>query len=209
MGKTISNLIESKQFADELRLRNSVINSSQQAIYISDNNNQIIRYNPACEQMTGYTADELRGQSPKVFQSHYHSKEFYSKLWLEAAETDFWQGELWNKAKNGTVFAQWLTISVVKDIDARIERYIVIFSDLTAIKKAEKDIQQLSFFDPLTQLPNRTLFIDRVKQVIAQSKKKGNKFALFCLDIDHFKQVNESFGHEEGDKFLLAAYLMP
>ncbi len=202
MGNTISNLIERKQISDELRLGNSVINLSQQAIFITDTDNKIIRCNESCERITGYSSKELIGQNPKIFQSEYHTINFYKTLWREVNNNGFWQGEIWNKRKDDSVFPEWLTISIIKDADGQVVKYMAIFTDLSSIKNAEKNIQQLSFYDPLTQLPNRALFKDRVQQSIVQAERQNNQFALLCLDIDHFKKVNESLGHEEGDKLL-------
>lgn len=186
---TFSSLTERKQVADELIIANSVLNLSQQAIFITDSNNKIIRCNNACEQITGYSSKELVGRNPSIFKSDYHSSDFYQTLWEEIKENGFWQGEIRNKRKDNSVFSEWLTISSIKDVEEKTTQYLAVFTDLTAIKQAERDIRHLSFFDSLTQLPNRSLFKDRVEQAIIQSERKNRQFALLCLDIDHFKRL--------------------
>ncbi|GEM_PF-2961642 len=202
LGITLASLIERKQVADELNLASTVLNHSQQAIFITDTTNKIIRCNGACEYITGYSNDELIGQNPKIFQSQQHDHQFYQKLWQQVLDNGFWQGEIWNKRKDQSIFPEWLSISAIKGADNKVTQYLAIFTDLSTVKKAEEDIQYLSFFDPLTQLPNRALFIDRVGQAINQVNQQNKQFALLCLDIDHFKKVNESLGHGEGDKLL-------
>jgi len=202
LGMVFSTLIARKQVAEQLNLANSVLNLSQQAIYISDKQNKIIRCNVACEQITGYSSKELIGQSPSIFNSLLHDSAFYQQIWLHVLDKGFWQGEIWNKRKNHSVFPQWLTISAIKDADDQLVQYLAIFTDLSSIKKAEKDIQTLSFYDSTTQLPNRVLFNDMVEQSIIQADLQNSQFVIFCLDIDHFKKVNESLGHSEGDKLL-------
>jgi len=202
IGISISSLIERKQIADELNLASNALNLNHQSIFITDKNNIIIRCNKACERLTGYSSEELMGQTPNIFKSKLHNEAFYNKLWQQISEKGFWQGEIWNKRKDDTVFPEWLTISCIKDVEGQVTQYFAVFTDLTAIKKAENDIQYLSFYDALTQLPNRTLFNDQVEQSITQANRQNTQLALLCLDIDHFKKVNESLGHEEGDKLL-------
>jgi len=203
IGITLSILIERKQNADEINLANNILNYSHQAIFISDINNKILRCNNACERITGYSSEELIGKSPNIFNSGKQKSDFYQKLWQQVSENDFWQGEIQNKRKDGSLFTEWLTVSAIKDVDKQVKQYLAIFTDLTALKKAEEDVLQLSFFDPLTQLPNRSLFQDRVQQSIIQAERLGKQFALLCLDIDHFKNINESLGYEKGDQLLL------
>ncbi|MGR9014435.1 MAG: EAL domain-containing protein [Gammaproteobacteria bacterium] len=202
LGQSIAGLIQRKQLADECRLGNNVIACSQQAIFISDKDNCIIRCNKACEQLTGFSAEELIGQNPRIFRSDYQDDYFYKQMWQSINDEGFWQGEVWNKHKDGSVFPGWLTISTIKDADAEIAQYLAIFTDLSNIKKAEQDIRQLAFYDALTQLPNRTLFSDRIQQAVSQAERQHNHFVLLCLDIDHFKNINDSLGHEAGDKLL-------
>ena len=202
LGQSIAVLIQRKQLADECRLGNNVIACSQQAIFITDKDNCIIRCNKACEVVTGFSGEELIGQNPRIFRSDYQDDYFYQQMWQSINADGFWQGEVWNKHKDGTVFPGWLSISTIKDADTEVAQYLAIFTDLSNIKKAEQDIRQLAFYDTLTRLPNRTLFSDRIQQAISQAERQHNHFVLLCLDIDHFKNINDSLGHEAGDKLL-------
>ena len=135
LGIAISSLIERKQVAEELKLANNVLNLSQQAIFITDKDNKIIRCNQACEQITGYSSKELIGQNPRIFQSGHHTPDFYNKLWQELANNDLWQGQIWSKRKDNSIFPEWLTISTIKNVDGQVTQYLAIFTDLTTIKK--------------------------------------------------------------------------
>jgi len=149
LAQTLSSLIERKKIVDQLNLAKNVLNYSQQAIFVTDTDYKIICCNPACEQITGYSSEELIGQTPRLFKSDYHDANFYKTLRQQINDTGFWQGEIWNKRKNNTVFPQWLSISSIKDVEHKTTQYLAIFTDLTLIKQAEKDLQHLSFFDPL------------------------------------------------------------
>lgn len=140
LALTFSNLIERKQVADEINLANSVLNLSQQAIFIADTHNNIIRCNQACEQITGYSSKELIGQSPNIFKSEYHNTAFYQTLWQKINEEGFRQGEIWNKRKDNTIIPEWLTISSIKDVGGKTTQYLAIFTDLTSRKRYSASI---------------------------------------------------------------------
>lgn len=202
IGHALAGLIERKLIADQLLLGDSVITHSQQAIFITDKHNQIIRVNQACEDITGYSNEELVGKNPAVFRSDRQDESFYQQLWQAINSQGFWQGKIWNKHKNGTVFPEWLTISTIKDHNNEVLNYLAIFTDLSNIWQAEQSINQLAFYDALTGLPNRTLLADRTQQAIAQANRQKNQLALLCLDLDNFKNINDSLGRLNGDELL-------
>lgn len=202
IANTLGTLIENKLFSDELRLGNNVMQLNHQSIFITDNNYKIIRCNEACEEITGYQQSELIGQLPLFFQDKHQNISFYSELCKTVAQKGVWQGEVWNTHKNEMRTPEWLNISSIKDVNDNIIQYLAIFTDLSSIKNAEKEIKKLSYFDPLTNLANRTLFNDRLQQSITFSERQNNNFSLICIDIDHFKKVNDSLGYEQGDELL-------
>ncbi len=199
---SLASLIERKQIADEMGWANSFLNLSQQAVLITDKDKNIIRSNESCERITGYNGQELLGKNPVLLSTDAYEDGFYHELWQQVDENGFWQGEISYQRKDRSVFSSSLNISAIKNGDNQITHYLAIFTDITAIKKAETDIEQLSYFDALTQLPNRTLFYDRVEQAINRADRQNSQFALLYMDIDNFKKVNETLGHAKGDKLL-------
>jgi len=200
--QTLAKLIETKQFSDELRQGNSVMELSHQAIFITDKDNKIIRCNQACEQIKGYTQVELLGKSPSLFKSNYHDDTFYKTLWQQINTQNFWQGEIWNTRKDGCVYPEWMTLSAIRDVNGALIQYVAIFTDLSSAKQTEQTIEQLSYFDSLTQLANRHLFNDRLQQAIGLAERQQTSCALLCLDIDHFKKINDALGYSAGDYLL-------
>jgi len=199
---TLAKLVERKLFSDELRQGNSVMELSHQAIFITDKDNNITRCNQACEDIKGYSQTELLGKNPKLFKSDRHPDSFYQSLWHAVNTQGFWQGEIWNQHKNGNVYPEWMTLSAIKDINGILIQYVAIFTDLSSVKQSEQKIEQLSYFDSLTQLANRTLFNDRLQQAIVLAERQKSRCTLLCLDIDHFKKINDALGHAVGDKLL-------
>jgi PAS domain S-box-containing protein len=161
-----------------------------------------VRVNQAFTTMTGYTAREAIGQTPRLLRSGRHDAEFYGRLREGLARNGFWQGEIWNRRKCGEVFAEWVTISTVRDRSGEVTHYVAAFSDITEHKRAEEQIEQLAFYDPLTRLPNRRLFHDRFDQALAASARNNTRGALMFLDLDGFKGLNDQHGHVMGDALL-------
>jgi len=194
---------EQRKNEESLRLSSKVFESSKDAIIISDNNNTIISVNQAFTDITGYEASEAVGKNPNMLQSGRHEPSFYQELWAELVTTGYWQGEIWNRRKNGEIFPEWISISLVYDLQHKVSHFIAIFSDITKLKDAEADIEFLANYDPLTKLPNRRLFVDRLGQSIKTASRDNTSLAVLFFDLDHFKTINDSLGHNVGDQMLI------
>ena len=169
---------------------------------ITDGDSRILRVNGTFTRITGYTEAEVVGRNPRLLSSGLHNDAFYRRLWRSVLRTGSWQGEVWNRRKNGEVFPEWLTLSAVRNAAGTTTHFVATFSDLTERKAAEQEIHQLAFFDPLTGLPNRRLMLDRLEVALKDSYRNGQFGALMFLDLDRFKQVNDTLGHHAGDQLL-------
>ena len=194
---------ERRKIEEKLRLSAKVFESSKDAIIISDHDNKIISVNQAFNEITGYESKEVIGKNPNILQSGRHDKEFYQKLWADLISKGYWQGEIWNRRKNGEIYPEWISVSLVYDDANEVSHFIAIFSDISDIKTSEAHIEFLANYDPLTQLPNRRLFIDRLDQAIKLADREQSKLAVLFFDLDHFKTINDSLGHSIGDQMLI------
>jgi diguanylate cyclase (GGDEF)-like protein/PAS domain S-box-containing protein len=193
----------SERISVELERRIAAIAfESQQGMLITDSNNIILRVNQAFSAITGYSAAEVLGQHTRMLSSGRQSPAFYQAMWRSIHDNSAWQGEIWNRRKNGDVFPEWLSISAVRDAQGQVCNYVASLTDTSEHKAAEVQIKHLAFFDPLTELPNRRLLLDRLQHAQAASVRSGQFAALMFLDLDNFKNINDLYGHQIGDKLL-------
>jgi diguanylate cyclase (GGDEF)-like protein/PAS domain S-box-containing protein len=202
--KDLGERFEAQQRAEEkTRLYATVFTNSSEGMLITDSGNRIAAVNPAFADITGYSPEEAIGQKPQLLRSGKHDSNYYRQMWAELGDQNHWRGEIWNRRKNGEVFPEWLSITVVRDAKGIPTNYIGIFSDVSERKEAEARIHHLAHHDALTDLPNRILLQDRLDQAILQSKRSNRRTAVLFLDLDRFKNINDSLGHDVGDNLLI------
>ncbi|WP_233859897.1 bifunctional diguanylate cyclase/phosphodiesterase [Paraburkholderia sp. HD33-4] len=195
------DITERKQAEAELRIA-AVAFDSMEPMMITDINSVILRVNSAFTECTGYTAEEIVGQTPRLLRSDRHDAAFFKQMSDTIHRAGGWQGEIWDRRKNGDVYPKWLTISAVVGEDGIVSHYVVTHHDITERKIAEERIKELAFFDSLTRLPNRALLLDRLKQAVTASARNDACGALLFIDLDHFKTLNDTLGHDKGDLLL-------
>ena len=200
----ISTDITERQQAEESRqLAATVLNTIDEAVLVTDATNNIITVNPAFTAITGYSAEEVIGKNPKLLSSGLHDAGFYRAMWEKLATKGNWSGEIHDRRKNGEVFIEWLSIHQIRDKGGNLTHHVAVFSDISQRKMAEERIYHLAHYDILTNLPNRTLFTDRLRQAIVKAKRDRTHMALMFIDLDKFKQVNDTLGHQAGDSLLM------
>ncbi|MGX9727341.1 MAG: EAL domain-containing protein [Candidatus Electronema sp. VV] len=205
VGCIQTDITERRQLEQRLQLDQKILEHAEEAIVITDAEATILDVNEAYTAITGYEREEAVGQNPRICKSGHHSKEFYEEMWRRLTEHGSWSGEIWDRRKDGEVFEKWLTISAVRDSGGVTVNYVGIFNDLTEKKNIERKLKNLLFYDPLTKLPNRALFQERLEQAMISSQSRDLPLALFCIDLDRFKDVNDTLGHKAGDELLAQA----
>jgi diguanylate cyclase (GGDEF)-like protein/PAS domain S-box-containing protein len=176
---------------------------TQEGILITDLNKRILRVNSAFTRLTGYSAEEAIGQTPDLLKSGRHDDEFDQIMWQEIVREKYWQGEVWSRRKNGEIYPTWLTTTAVTDEHGKMTHYVSVFTDITLRKLAEEQIHKLAFYDPLTELPNRRLLIDRLRHTMASASRNMAHSAILFIDLDNFKTLNDTKGHDIGDLLLI------
>ncbi|MEH6579172.1 MAG: EAL domain-containing protein [Amphritea sp.] len=201
---TLQDISEQKKTEIQLRQSARVFEHAHEGILITDDRNIITDVNRAFCQLTGYSREEAIGRNPNFLQSGKQPPELYQQLWDDLKSQGYWKGEIWNRKKNGDLYAEQLTISALKNRDGKIDQYVGIFSDITHFKENQQRLEQLAHYDALTGLPNRILLADRLEHALSHTDRMGNILAVAYLDLDNFKPINDSLGHEIGDKLLVA-----
>lgn len=199
------NITDRKLLERGMRIASMVYLNSGEGMLVTDIHNKIVAVNPAFAMITGYSFDEVVGKDPSILSSGRHDKAFYAEMWCALRTDGYWHGELWDRHKNGEIHVKGMTINSMKDGDGRVHGYVALFSDITEKKKAEELIWRQANFDWLTGLPNRRMFRDRLEQNIKNEHRAGRSLALLFIDLDHFKEINDTLGHKIGDQLLIEA----
>ncbi|MCK9354364.1 MAG: EAL domain-containing protein [Gallionella sp.] len=198
----VQDITEQKHAEDQMRIAAATF-ETHEAIMITDADGNILRVNQAFEETTGYNAEDVLGKNPRILSSGRQDKDFYAEMWRQLKETGNWSGEMWDRRKSGQVYPKWLTITAVRNAQDETTEYVAIFSDITARKQAEEEIRNLAFYDVLTQLPNRRLLLDRLRLALSASARSQIHGAILFLDMDRFKVLNDTLGHDYGDLLLI------
>lgn len=192
-----------KEAEEQLRFSSRVFNQAHEAIMITDTRGVITDVNPAFCNITGYSREEAIGHTPHLLSSGKHPPEFFQNMWKSITEHGYWQGEVWNCRKNGELYAELLTVSSLMDDDGTTRHFVGLFSDITQAKEQQDILELMAHYDVLTKLPNRVLFADRFSQAVAHCKRSGSMLAICFVDLDDFKPVNDTYGHDVGDQLLV------
>lgn len=210
-GCIIGIVVNSRDISDqneaesERRLAAKVFQNAGDAILITDSKGIIIEVNPAFCEITGFSRAEALGKNPNIGKSGRHTPEFYEEMWNKLLQNGRWEGEVWDRRKNGEVYPKWLKITAVTDTTGQISNYVGVFSDISEHKAVIDKLERMAHHDPLTGLPNRTLFHDRLSQSIVQARRDERHVAVMFIDLDHFKEINDEYGHDIGDQLLCGA----
>ncbi|MBK8119406.1 MAG: EAL domain-containing protein [Sulfuritalea sp.] len=197
-----TDITERKHAEEQLRLAARVFDRAAEGVMITDIDQRILTVNDAFTTISGYTRDEVVGQTPRILNSGKHGAGFYAEMWERLKAQGWWQGELWNRRKNGEIYLEWLSINTVKDQAGRVVNFVAMISDITLARESQQRIEFLATHDDLTGLPNRTLFNDRLRLALARASRSRENLAVVFLDLDNFKIINDTLGHDMGDDLL-------
>ncbi len=196
------DITQRRKSEESLRLAASVFTHTREGIIIASPDNKIIDANESVERITGYTKKELLGKNPSMLSSGKHEDNFYTNMWKSVSLNGFWRGEVWNQHKNGEIYLELITITEVKDENQKLLNYLAIFSDITLFKEQQQQLEYNAHYDSLTGLANRVLFTDRLSQAMIQTRRSKLLLAVAYLDLDGFKEINDTYGHNQGDTLL-------
>jgi len=199
----VDDITESFENRERLRLAASVFTNAREGITITDAAGNILDVNKSFSRITGYSREEVVGRNPRILKSGLQGREFYENMWRSIREEGQWSGEIWNRAKTGNIYAEHLTINAVRGAAGDVVQYVALFSDITALKEHELELEHMAHYDGLTGLPNRALLADRMRQNMGQARRRGQKMAVAYIDIDGFKAVNDRCGHTAGNTVLI------
>ena len=195
----IRDVTQAREAEFESRLSSLVLSSAVEGVLITDCDGDILAVNPAFTHITGYSAEEAVGRNPRFLQSGLQDQAFYDKMWAALRTEGRWQGQVTNRKKNGELYTEWMALTSAKDAEGKVLSYIAVFSDLTPLAQAEKRLFHLAYHDALTDLPNRQLLQDRLQQMIGLCERRGESFSVLFVNLDRFKQINDSLGYAGGD----------
>jgi diguanylate cyclase (GGDEF)-like protein/PAS domain S-box-containing protein len=200
----VEDITERRRMLAQLMLAQRVFDNSSEAILITDAENDIISANPAFETLSGYLTKELIGHNPRMFKSGRHDQAFYEALWRELLSTGHWRGEIWDRSKNGRIYPKLAAIDVVRDpVSGRVVNHLAVYSDISEQKAAEARLRHEAGHDPLTGLANRGFLLRHIEHALMRSRRQNSEVALFFLDLDGFKAINDTHGHAIGDRILV------
>ncbi len=199
----IRDISERLRAEERLRQAATVFESTREGVIITDAQRSIIAVNSAFTEVTGYREEEVRGKNPRILSSGRHDDTFYQQMWAAIEQNGYWRGEIWNRRKSGDIYPEWQTISCVRDEAGNVTNYVSVFSDISSVKESEEKLEHLAHHDPLTDLPNRLLFTARVEHALERARRENASVAVLFIDLDHFKNINDSLGHPVGDALLL------
>ncbi|HVT97975.1 MAG TPA: EAL domain-containing protein [Acidobacteriaceae bacterium] len=197
------DITQQKKDKEQLQLAASVFTNAREGIVICDPGGAILDVNEMFTRITGYSRAEALGRNPRLLKSGRQSEEFYADMWRSLTEKGNWSGELWNKAKDGRIYPEALTINAVYDRTSKVQHYVAHFTDISEMKEQARQLERMAHFDALTNLPNRALLTDRLQQAMAQARQRGQMLAVVSIDLDGFRLVNEGYGQDAGDQLLM------